>query len=104
MYAVAGPPGAEITLQRTDLMRLITSSLRTQLLAGFAAVIVVFAVGAVVAISHLSDITGTLRAGTQRVKLADKLSIDTYEMQGSLLMNTLDRGRSSADHADDIDR
>jgi methyl-accepting chemotaxis protein len=102
--AIAATPPAEITSQRTALMRLITSSLRAQLLAGFAAVTVVFAIGAVVAVSHLSDITGTLRAGTQRVKVADMLSIDTYSMQDSQLMNTLDRGQSSADHAGDIDR
>jgi hypothetical protein len=48
-------------------MRLITSSLRSQLFAGFAAVQVVFAIGVVVAIVHLSSVSSTLRAGTTRV-------------------------------------
>jgi methyl-accepting chemotaxis protein len=83
-------------------MRLITSSLRNQLLAAFAAVIVVFGVGVVVSITSLSGVSSTLRAGTQRVNLADTLSKDTYNMQGSQLMATLNNGASVRDHAGDV--
>ena len=85
-------------------MHLITSSLRTQLLAGFAVVTLVFAIGAVIAIHSLASVTGTLQSGSHRMKLADQLSIDTYDMQGSELMNTLQRGRSARDHAGDVQR
>jgi len=84
-------------------MRIITSSLRGQLLAGFAAVTVVFAIGVVVSISSLSSVTSTLRAGTTRARMADQLSIDTYNMQGSQLMNALLGTRvAAADHAGDV--
>jgi methyl-accepting chemotaxis protein len=83
-------------------MRLITSSLRNQLLAAFAAVIVVFGVGVVLSISSLSSVSNTLQAGTERVKMADALSKDTYNMQGSQLMATLNDGQSAADHAHDV--
>ena len=84
-------------------MRFITSSLRNQLLAGFAAVILVFAIGVVVSVTSLSSVTTTLRAGTTRERLADQLSIDTYNMQGSQLMTALLRTRTqAADHAGDV--
>src|SRR6202012_3256697 len=73
-------------------MRLITSSLRAQLFAGFAAVQIVFALGVVVAIAHVSGISSTLENGTTRVKMVDMLSTDTYAMQGSQLMDTVDDG------------
>ena len=82
-------------------MRLITSSVRTQLLAGFAAVIVVFAIGVAVSVSSLASVTNTLSNGTTRVKMADTLSKDTYNMQGSQLMATLNHGASAKDHARD---
>jgi methyl-accepting chemotaxis protein len=83
-------------------MRLITSSLRAQLFAGFAAVQIVFAIGVVVAISHVSNISSTLENGTTRVKMVDMLGTDTYAMQGSQLMDTLDDGTSAADHLGDV--
>ncbi len=83
-------------------MRLITSSLRAQLFAGFAAVQIVFAIGVVVAISHVSSISSTLENGTTRVKMVDALSTDTYAMQGSQLMDTVDDGTSAADHLGDV--
>src|SRR5436305_11416073 len=83
-------------------MRLITSSLRNQLLAAFAAVIVVFGVGVVLSITSLSSVSNTLQTGTERVKMADALSKDTYNMQGSQLMATLNDGQSAADHAHDV--
>jgi methyl-accepting chemotaxis protein len=82
-------------------MRLITSSLRPQLLAAFAAVIVVFGIGVVVSISSLSGVSNTLQNGPARVKLADTLSKDTYNMQGSQLMATLNNGASAKDHERD---
>jgi methyl-accepting chemotaxis protein len=85
-------------------MRLITSSLRSQLFAGFAAVQVVFAIGVVVAIADLSGVTSTLETGTARVNMADTLNVDAYNMQGSQLMDTLDNGTSAADHAGDVQR
>jgi methyl-accepting chemotaxis protein len=83
-------------------MRLITSSLRSQLFAGFALVIAVFGIGVVVAITQLSSITHRLDNGTARVDLADQLSIDTYNMQGSQLMTVLGGGAGAADHAGDV--
>src|SRR5579875_3881597 len=83
-------------------MRLITSSLRTQLLAGFAAVIAVFGIGVVVTITQLSSITHRLDQGTTRVDLADRLSGDTYNMQGSQLMTVLGAGAGAGDHAGDV--
>jgi methyl-accepting chemotaxis protein len=83
-------------------MRFITSSLRNQLLAAFAAVIVVFGIGVIVSISSLSGVSSTLQNGTQRVNLSDTLSKDTYNMQGSQLMATLNNGASTADHAGDV--
>jgi methyl-accepting chemotaxis protein len=83
-------------------MRIITSSLRSQLFAGFALVIAVFGVGVVVTISRLSSITHRLDNGTTRVDLADQLSIDTYNMQGSQLMTVLSGGATAADHAGDV--
>jgi len=83
-------------------MRLITSSLRNQLFAAFAAVIVVFGIGVVVSISSLSGVSTTLQNGTQRVNMSDTLSKDTYNMQGSQLMATLNNGASAADHAGDV--
>jgi methyl-accepting chemotaxis protein len=83
-------------------MRLLTSSLRTQLLAAFALVAIVFAVGSVVSVTSLSSVSNTLRAGTNRVKLSDELNIDTYNMQGSQLMNTLNDGKSASDEAADV--
>jgi methyl-accepting chemotaxis protein len=82
-------------------MRLITSSLRSQLFAAFAAVIVVFGIGVVVSISSLSSVTNTLQLGTTRVNMADTLSKDTYNMQGSQLMATLNNGASAKDHERD---
>src|SRR6201999_4298898 len=84
-------------------MRLITSSLRAQLFAGFAAVQIVFAIGVVVAIAHVSGISSTLENGTTRVKMVDMLSTDTYAMQGSQLMDTVDDGTSAADHLGDVE-
>jgi methyl-accepting chemotaxis protein len=83
-------------------MRLITSSLRSQLFTGFALVIAVFGVGVVVTISRLSSITHRLDSGTSRVNLADQLSIDTYNMQGSQLMTVIGGGTGAADHAGDV--
>jgi methyl-accepting chemotaxis protein len=83
-------------------MRLITSSLRGQLFAAFAAVQVVFAIGVVIAIAHLSGVTNTLETGTQRVNMADSLNVNAYNMQGSQLMDTLDNGSSASDHAGDV--
>ena len=85
-------------------MRLITSSLRNQLFAAFAAVIVVFGIGVVVAIAHLGSVSNTLQNGTERVKMADALSKDTYNMQGSQLMATLNNGVSAGDHEGDVQR
>jgi methyl-accepting chemotaxis protein len=83
-------------------MRLLTSSLRSQLFASFALVIAVFGIGVVVTISRLSSITHRLDNGTARVDSADQLSIDTYNMQGSQLMTVLSRGATAADHAGDV--
>ncbi|MGZ4243807.1 MAG: methyl-accepting chemotaxis protein [Solirubrobacteraceae bacterium] len=83
-------------------MRFITSTLRNQLLAAFAAVIVVFGIGVVVSVTSLSGVSNTLQAGTARVKMADTLSKDTYNMQGSQLMATLNGGASASDHARDV--
>src|SRR5207302_2776673 len=77
-------------------------SLRSQLFAAFAAVTLVFAIGVVVSINSLSSVSKTLQAGTTRVNMADTLSKDTYNMQGSQLMNTLNNGRSATDHAGDV--
>src|SRR6185312_9337683 len=92
-------PGTSFFLSKDGPMRLITSSLRTQLFAAFAAVIVVFGIGVVVSISSLSGVSTTLQNGTQRVNMSDTLSKDTYNMQGSQLMATLNNGASAADHA-----
>ena len=73
-------------------MRLITSSLRTQLFAGFLAVQAVFAIGVVVAIAHVSTITSTAETGTARVKMIDALGAATYDMQSSELMEALNDG------------
>jgi methyl-accepting chemotaxis protein len=83
-------------------MRLITSSVRSQLFAAFAAVIIVFGIGVVVSINSVSGVTGTLQTGTARVKMADTLSKDTYNMQGSQLMATLNNGVSVKDHEGDV--
>jgi methyl-accepting chemotaxis protein len=83
-------------------MRLIRSSLRAQLFAGFAAVTAVFLVGVVVFVSSLSSVTGTLDRGTARMRLADQLSTDTYNVQGSQLMNVLTNGARAANHANDL--
>ncbi|HEY2317338.1 MAG TPA: methyl-accepting chemotaxis protein [Solirubrobacteraceae bacterium] len=83
-------------------MRLITSSLRNQLLVAFAAVIVVFGIGVVVSVNKLSSVSSTLQAGTERVKMADMLSKDTYNMQGSQLMAALNNGASAGDHEGDV--
>jgi methyl-accepting chemotaxis protein len=85
-------------------MRLISSSLRAQLFAGFAAVQVVFAIGVVVAIAHVSSISTTLETGTMRAKMIDALSTRTYAMQGSQLLDTVDDGTSAADHLGDVER
>ncbi|HYZ80358.1 MAG TPA: HAMP domain-containing methyl-accepting chemotaxis protein, partial [Solirubrobacteraceae bacterium] len=53
---------------------------------------------------HLVDISNTLQAGTARVKMVDALSTDTYGMQGSLLLSTLDGARYAADHQGDVRR
>ena len=83
-------------------MRLITSSVRSQLFAAFAAVIVVFGIGVVVSINSVSGLTSSLRTDTARVKMADTLSKDTYNMQGSQLMATLNNGASAKDHERDV--
>src|ERR1700761_3619273 len=83
-------------------MRLITSSLRSQLFAAFAAVIVVFGIGVVVSITSVSGVTSSLQTDTTRVKMADTLSKDTYNMQGSQLMATLNDGASAGDHEGDV--
>ncbi|HTU97178.1 MAG TPA: methyl-accepting chemotaxis protein [Solirubrobacteraceae bacterium] len=85
-------------------MRLITSSLRAQLFAGFAAVQLLFAIGGVIAIVHISTVSSTLETGTTRIKMVDKLGADTYGMQGSQLMDTLDDGTTAADHLGDVQR
>jgi methyl-accepting chemotaxis protein len=81
-------------------MRLITSSLRNQLLAGFALVTLVFVIGAAISISSLASLTGTMSSGAVRQSLADQLSADTYNMQGSQLMNTLTNGARASRQAD----
>jgi hypothetical protein len=66
-------------------MRLITSSRRSQLFAGFAAVQVVFAIGVVVATVHLSGVSSTpeqTSASTQQiVSSAQGLSLTAEELQ-----------------------
>ena len=95
-------PGTTSFYPKDRTMRLITSSLRNQLFAGVAAVQIVFAIGTVVAIAHLSSLSSTLETGTTRVKMVDALGRDTYAMQGSGLMNTLNGGASASDHAGDV--
>jgi methyl-accepting chemotaxis protein len=83
-------------------MRLISSSLRTQLFAGFTAVQIVFAIGVVVAVSHVSSISSTLETGTAHVKMVGALATDTYDMRSSQLMEAVDDGSSAADHLRDV--
>jgi methyl-accepting chemotaxis protein len=85
-------------------MRVVTSSLRAQLFAGFAAVTVVFAVGAVIAISSLYNVTTTMHVGSRRMKLADQVSVDTYRMDGSQLTSVVNDGASDRRHAADVAR
>ncbi|HLI58342.1 MAG TPA: methyl-accepting chemotaxis protein [Solirubrobacteraceae bacterium] len=83
-------------------MRIITSSLRTELLAGFAVVVAVFGIGMVVATTQLTAITHRLNNGAARVDLADQVSADAYNMQGSQLMTVLAGGSSAGNHAGDV--
>ncbi len=82
-------------------MRLFTSSLRNQLIAGFLAVGLVFGAGLALSASRLISVTHTLNAGASRVHLADQLSSDTYNMQASQLMTALEPS-SAGDHAADV--
>jgi methyl-accepting chemotaxis protein len=90
------------TKASAQAMRTITSSLRSQLLAGFALVTIVFAVGAVISMSKLSSLSSTLQAGATRIDLADMVSVDAYNMQGSQLMNALTNGAQASNHAGDV--
>ncbi len=83
-------------------MKLVTSSLRNKLLIAFAVVTAVFAAGSVVAVVNLTSLATKLTAGSQRIDLADRVSIATYNMQGSQLMNTLTNGAQASNHAGDI--
>jgi methyl-accepting chemotaxis protein len=83
-------------------MRAITSSLRTQLLAGFAVVIAVFGIGVALAITQLTSITHRLDGSTTRVDRADQVSVEAYNMQGSQLMTALVGGSGVAIHAGDV--
>jgi hypothetical protein len=83
-------------------VRFITSSLRAQILSAFAAVTLVFAVGAVICLGSLSSLSHTLQAGSNRIDLADQVSVAAYNMQGSQLMNTLSNGAQASNHAGDV--
>ncbi len=81
---------------------MIRSSLRVQMLCGFALVVIVFTVGSILAINSLASVSSTLRSGAARGSLADQLSTDAYNMQGSQLMNTMSNGAQAANHASDV--
>ena len=83
-------------------MRLLTSSLRNQLLAGFALVTAVFLIGAVLSLNGLSTVDSTLQQGTSRLDAAQQVSADAYNMQGSQVMNALTNGSEAANHASDV--
>jgi methyl-accepting chemotaxis protein len=83
-------------------VRFISSSLRNQLLAGFAVVTAVFVIVAVVSVANLVSISSTLTAGSTRIQLADAVSTATYNMQGSQLMDVLTNGAKASDHAGDV--
>ena len=83
-------------------MRVISASLKAQLLAAFALVSAVAVLVAVVAVVSLSSVSGTLTGGAKRIDLAGQVSTLAYNMQGSELMNTLASGAQAANHAGDV--
>ena len=75
-------------LSKDRPMRLITSSLRAQLFAGVRRGQSCSRIGVVVAITQrVEHDHHAARADTTRVKMVDTLSTDTYDMQGSQLMD-----------------
>ena len=77
-------------------------SLRVKLFGAFAVVVIVFAIGVVVAITSLSSVDSTWHQGATRIKLAETVSADAYNMQGSQLINTLTGGKEIANHNGDV--
>jgi methyl-accepting chemotaxis protein len=64
-------------------LRAIGQSLRYQLLAGFAVVIVLFAITAGVAVNGLESVRSTTRHGTQLALLAQQVATSAYNTQAS---------------------
>jgi methyl-accepting chemotaxis protein len=82
----------------------IGSSLRNQLLAGFAVVIVFLAAGAVVSVSSIGSIAAGTHRDVDEAVQAGVVTSDTYNMQGSEMMIVL-TGASPAElanHAGDV--
>jgi methyl-accepting chemotaxis protein len=84
------------------LKRLVTSSVRSQLLAGFLAVIVAFGIALVIAISGISSVSSTVRKGYSAAAQAQEASASARNMSGSALMNAITGGKDRANHESDV--
>ena len=84
------------------LKRLVTSSVRSQLLAGFLAVIVAFGIALVIAISGISSVSSTVRKGYGAAAQAQEASASARNMAGSALLNALTGGKEQANHESDV--
>lgn len=82
--------------------RLVTSSVRNQLLAGFIAVIIVFVIALVIAVSGISSVASTVRRGYSAAATAEAANGAAQNMADSQTVNAITGGKFLAVHEADI--
>ncbi len=84
------------------LKRLVTSSVRNQLLAGFIAVIIVFVIALVIAVNGISSVASTVRSGYRAAATTEALNAAAQNMADSQSINAITGGKFLAQHEKDI--
>ncbi len=82
--------------------RFVSGSVRNQLIAGFAAVVVAFAVALVLAITGIASVAGTVKSGYGEAITAQRASSAARDMASSQLTSALAAGKTLANHEEDI--
>ena len=84
------------------LKRLVGSSIRNQLLAGFLLVIAAFTVALVIATGGISSVSGTVRSGYGASTVAGEAASAARDMHSSQVANALAGGKGLANHEGDV--
>jgi methyl-accepting chemotaxis protein len=82
--------------------RFVSGSVRNQLIAGFAAVVVAFAIALVLAITGIASVAGTVKSGYGEAITAQRASSAARDMASSQLTSALASGKTLANHKEDI--